>query len=219
MSIDVNALPIIRSNGDNFTKEFQAAIQLKKGVNEITYRTSVAAKKKSKKLRSTGVDIYLSNKSGAKPSELHYPGNPKMLAEWKHEYQSKYATVGEGRIYIKAIPGKMLFNVNTITVKAGKRMKFIFENPDEMTHNFVLIKPGKAEEVGALADQLAASPDGMKMQYVPKTSLIIFSTPLVNAGQKIELDFTTPQTPGTYPYLCTFPGHWRIMRGEMVVTK
>ena len=96
-------------------------------------------------------------------------------------------------------------------------MKFIFENPDEMMHNFVLTKPGKAEEVGALADQLAASPDGMKMQYVPDTPLILFSTPLVEAETTIKLSFTAPETPGVYPYLCTFPGHWRMMRGEMVV--
>jgi len=32
-----------------------------------------------------------------------------------------------------------------------------------------------------------------------------------------SLRFTAPKKPGEYPYLCTFPGHWVIMRGVMVV--
>ena len=24
---------------------------------------------------------------------------------------------------------------------------------------------------------------------------------------------------GTYPYVCTFPGHWAVMKGELIVTK
>ena len=35
--------------------------------------------------------------------------------------------------------------------------------------------------------------------------------------QKAEITFTAPAAPGSYPYICTFPGHWRIMRGVLVV--
>jgi len=31
------------------------------------------------------------------------------------------------------------------------------------------------------------------------------------------LRFTAPIEPGDYPYICTFPGHWIIMKGVMVV--
>jgi azurin len=31
------------------------------------------------------------------------------------------------------------------------------------------------------------------------------------------LRFTAPKKPGDYPYICTFPGHWIIMKGVMVV--
>jgi azurin len=34
---------------------------------------------------------------------------------------------------------------------------------------------------------------------------------------RAELTFTAPKTPGRYPFLCTFPGHWRLMRGELIV--
>ena len=32
-----------------------------------------------------------------------------------------------------------------------------------------------------------------------------------------SLRFIAPKEPGEYPYLCTFPGHWIIMKGTMVV--
>ena len=38
--------------------------------------------------------------------------------------------------------------------------------------------------------------------------------PFVNALENI---LTAPEEPGTYPYLCTFPGHWILMKGEMHV--
>jgi azurin len=31
------------------------------------------------------------------------------------------------------------------------------------------------------------------------------------------LRFRAPETPGSYPYVCTFPGHWVIMNGVMEV--
>jgi azurin len=33
------------------------------------------------------------------------------------------------------------------------------------------------------------------------------------------LRFFAPDEPGDYPYICTFPGHWRVMKGVMKVTK
>jgi len=39
----------------------------------------------------------------------------------------------------------------------------------------------------------------------------------VEPTRRTELNFTAPSAPGRYPYLCTFPGHWRIMRGVLIV--
>lgn len=47
---------------------------------------------------------------------------------------------------------------------------------------------------------------------------MLFSTPLVNPNETFELRFTAPAAPGRYPFVCTFPGHWRIMQGMLVVT-
>jgi len=33
----------------------------------------------------------------------------------------------------------------------------------------------------------------------------------------MTFQFTAPSTPGQYPYLCTYPNHWRIMNGVLNV--
>lgn len=88
-----------------------------------------------------------------------------------------------------------------------------------MQHNLVIIKRGATEKVGAAADKLAQTGDGAKINYVPKIPEVLASTPLIDPNGQFILIFKVPETPGNYPYLCTFPGHWRIMRGILKVTK
>jgi azurin len=88
-----------------------------------------------------------------------------------------------------------------------------------MQHNLVLIRPKTTEKVGAAADKLAMDPNGTKLNYVPRMPEVLQATPLVNPGDKFTLTFTVPDAPGDYPFICTFPGHWRIMKGVMRVTK
>jgi azurin len=111
----------------------------------------------------------------------------------------------------------MLVNVNKLTVEAGKTNNFIWDTPDITMHNFLLTKPGKADVVGRLADALAATPDGLKKHYVPDSDLVLFATKQVAAGKKLEKSFTAPKEPGQYPFICSFPGHWQLMRGVMIV--
>jgi uncharacterized cupredoxin-like copper-binding protein len=40
---------------------------------------------------------------------------------------------------------------------------------------------------------------------------------MINAGEELSVTFETPG-PGTYAFLCTFPGHYQAgMVGELVV--
>ena len=88
-----------------------------------------------------------------------------------------------------------------------------------MQHNLVIAKPGTMNKVGEAADVLARDPNGAEKQYVPKMPEVLFATKLLNPEEATTLQFTAPSTPGNYPYLCTFPGHWRIMNGMMKVVK
>jgi uncharacterized protein len=129
------------------------------------------------------------------------------------------ARKGATVIRIKSIQNEMKFDLKNFTVEAGKTVEIIFENPDFMQHNLVITKPGTMETVGRAADKLASDPRGAEMQYVPDIPEVLFHTRLVNPQETVRLAFTAPATPGDYPYVCTFPGHWSIMNGVMKVTK
>lgn len=120
-------------------------------------------------------------------------------------------------INLKVVQNVMQYDKKLITVKAGQKVTLNFENPDFMQHNFVLIKPGTMQKVGAAADALAQDPEGAKKQYVPKMPEVLQFTKLLTPDDEVALEFTAPLQPGDYPYICTFPGHWRIMNGILRV--
>ncbi|MEO5999444.1 MAG: plastocyanin/azurin family copper-binding protein [Chitinophagaceae bacterium] len=122
-------------------------------------------------------------------------------------------------IELKVVQNLMKFDKELIQVKAGTTVQIVFLNPDFMQHNFVLIKPKTLDKVGEAADKMAQDPNGAKVNYVPKMPEVLQSTPLVNPEGKFTLTFKVPALPGDYPFICTFPGHWRLMKGVMKVTK
>lgn len=122
-------------------------------------------------------------------------------------------------IVIKAIREEMKFDKTKITVKAGKPVEIVFENPDAMQHNIIVGKPGSLEKIGNAADLMITQQDAAQKNYVPALPEILFSTPIVNPDEIYKFKFIAPEAPGDYPYVCTFPGHWRLMSGVMTVTK
>lgn len=113
----------------------------------------------------------------------------------------------------------MQFDKKLLTVKAGQKVVINLENPDGMQHNLLIIKPGKLQKVGQAADEMLRDPKAAEKQYVPKIAEVLYSTKLVNSGETVSLEFTVPNEPGDYPYVCTFPGHWRGMNGILRVVK
>ena len=122
-------------------------------------------------------------------------------------------------IKLSTLPAKMLFDKENITVSAGRAVSIVFENPDLMPHNVVIVKPGTAEKVGDAADAMAKLKDGFEKNFIPDMPEVLFSTPLVNTGKTFQLNFKAPKEPGDYPFICSFPGHWRVMKGILKVTK
>ena len=128
-------------------------------------------------------------------------------------------STGTFEVTITALPSKMLFDKKSITLPAGRPVAIHFSNPDEMPHNLVVIKGGSLEKVGAAADAMALKSDGFEKNFVPSLPEVLYATPLLNPGEKQTLSFTTPSEPGEYEFVCTFPGHWMMMRGTIKVTK
>jgi azurin len=126
-------------------------------------------------------------------------------------------TAEHTEVRISTVVEKMTYDVKEFAVKAGKKVKLTFANPDFMPHNLVIVKPGKADEVGMKAIELGAS--GFEKAFIPESDAILVSTKLVDHGKEQVLEFAAPSEPGAYPFVCTFPGHHLVMRGTMVVNR
>ncbi len=114
--------------------------------------------------------------------------------------------------------GKNLsYSVRSFTVWAGQPIKLTFMNPDSVPHNWALIKPGTLTRVGDLANKIIAEPDAASRHYIPRTPDVLVYTDIVTSQDQLTISFRAPSAPGRYPYLCTFPGHWMVMNGEMIV--
>jgi len=89
----------------------------------------------------------------------------------------------------------MQFDVKEFSVKAGAKVELTFKNIGKlpklaMGHNLVILKEG--------------------------VSPLKFGK-LLGPGESEKLTFTAPKQEGLYQFLCSFPGHYAIMRGVMVV--
>jgi putative heme-binding domain-containing protein len=114
--------------------------------------------------------------------------------------------------------GKNLtFAKRSFKVRAGEAIQFTLANPDVVPHNWALVKPGALQRVGELANRLVADPEAAARHYIPQSNDVLLYTDVVAPQDQFTIHFRAPAQPGRYPYLCTFPGHWMVMNGEMIV--
>lgn len=133
---------------------------------------------------------------------------------WPDHFANKTLT----RVRISATPN-LRFDPDAFSVKPGSAVELTFYNPDNMYHNLVVVDAGAVDRVGLAADLMAGDPKGLEKHYVPDDPGVLHWTPQLTIGgaRTHVLRFYAPDEPGDYPYLCTFPGHWRAMRGVMRV--
>lgn len=133
-------------------------------------------------------------------------------------FEDEEASLGR-EIKLSTIRDQMKYDVEAFTVKAGETVTIVFTNNDGMQHNILICEPGSLQEIGEAADKLATLPDGPALDYIPQLSTVFLASRLINPGETVKLNFTVPQEAGDYPYICTFPGHWKTMNGVMKVVK
>ena len=109
------------------------------------------------------------------------------------------------------------FAKRELRAQAGETLKLTLINPDAVPHNWALLKPGTIQQVGELANRLVGDPEGAAHQYVPQTDAVLVYTDVVEPKQQFSIYFKAPDEPGAYPYICTFPGHWMVMQGTMII--
>ncbi|HUZ59672.1 MAG TPA: azurin [Hanamia sp.] len=111
----------------------------------------------------------------------------------------------------------MTYNKTLFKVKAGQKITLDFKNVGKlpaaaMSHNVIILKPGTdVQAFGTAAISAAAT------EHIPPSMKddVIAHTKLLGPGQKDKITFTLPD-PGVYDYICTFPGHFGTMHGQIV---
>jgi len=121
---------------------------------------------------------------------------------------------------LRTVREQMRYDTPRLVVEAGKPFEIILENDDFMPHNLVVVKPGARELVGVVSDMMQPTQlDSQGRAFVPANPGILGATRLVEPGQNARLKMVAPQTEGDHEFVCTFPGHWPVMWGQLVVTK
>jgi len=118
-------------------------------------------------------------------------------------------------IEISGVANTMTFDKKTLTVPTGAEVHLTLKNPATMAtlpHNWALVAPGTQAKVAA--EGLAKAPDA---GFIVEGPNVLAYTPLAPPGGNSAVTFTAP-APGTYPYICTVPGHYLMMKGVMTVT-
>jgi azurin len=121
---------------------------------------------------------------------------------------------------VRTVREQMRFDTPRIVVETGKAFEIIFENPDFMPHNLVVVRPGTRSKVGDAAALMKPDQfDGRGRAYVPDTTDVISATRLIEANLRQTLSMTAPNEEGECEFVCTFPGHYQLMWGKLIVTR
>ncbi len=143
-----------------------------------------------------------------------------LPVEQASQVRKELRGLGVAQFVIHTVREQMRYDTPRIVVEAGKPFEIILVNDDFMQHNLAVVKPGTREKVGKVTD--AMKPDVLDDRgraFMPKMPEILSATRLLDAGQKATLSFSGIFDEGTHEYVCTYPNHWAVMWGQLVVTK
>ncbi|MBF12372.1 MAG: azurin [Flavobacteriaceae bacterium] len=110
----------------------------------------------------------------------------------------------------------MKFDQNMLLVNAGSTITLTLNHTGKfgkrgMGHNFVLLK----SDVDVAKFALKAA-QAYKTEYIPEGDEILAYTKLLGGGESDTITFEAPKK-GYYTFICSFPGHWQLMKGKLIV--
>ena len=111
----------------------------------------------------------------------------------------------------------MRFDVRKIKVIAGQKIRLTLNHSGKldkkiMGHNVVILKSGVKASSFAVKAASSKSND-----YIPEgTTDVIAHTKMIGGGESTMIEFIAPEK-GTYDYICSFPGHFAMMKGKLIV--
>jgi azurin len=126
-------------------------------------------------------------------------------------------TVGKTIDVILNATDQMHYDKSEIRVKEGQTVVLTLNHIGtlpiaSMGHNFVLLKQGT--DIAAFATKAMDFADN---NYIPSDSEnVIAHTIVIGGGGSTSVTFKAPEK-GTYDYICSFPGHYSMMKGKFIV--
>jgi uncharacterized cupredoxin-like copper-binding protein len=112
-------------------------------------------------------------------------------------------------VVVRTTGSNLSFSPTQLTLKEGMTVRVRYENAGSLPHNIVLLRNrSQIDAIGIAALDAAAT------EYVPTgyEDEILAASPLAAPGETVEFTFTVPPG-GDYPFICTYPGHFRAMQG------
>ncbi len=126
----------------------------------------------------------------------------------------------EGQVIKLVIEGNdlMQFNLSELRVPAGSTVELTLKHVGKQTreimgHNLVILNQG----VDPMEFGMAAAQD-KENDYLPPSlkDQVLVHTKLIGGGEEDTITFQAPAA-GTYDFLCSFPGHFAMMKGKFIV--
>lgn len=150
------------------------------------------------------------------PRAEEYEQDPRLVKQ--DAFGTNFGWVSSAKkISLNAVTG-LQYEPNRLRIAPGERVALTFRNTDpSMPHNVVVVKAERMEEFGEQSMVLASNPRAIATHYVPDDPAEICFSPILNSGDQYTVYFEAPKEAGRYRFLCTYPGHWKVMRGTLFV--
>ena len=164
---------------------------------------------------------------GSEKARLFKRGKNILAVHCKNEYGNQWIDVGiadvadfraDKEIVLNTVPQKMAYDKTVIHAMAGQKLALTLINTDQMPHNVILLEKGSLDIFGKLVDDFLKDPKAAEMEYIPQSRYVIAATKMLDPEESETLRIQLPDEPGEYPYICTYPGHWQIMQGTLVLS-
>lgn len=112
---------------------------------------------------------------------------------------------------------QMQYDNSELRVPANSRVTLTLKHngtmaKEAMGHNFVLLKAGT--DIPAFG--MKAVEAGIANEHIPDSDDVLAHTSLIGGGEETSVTFDAPAA-GTYDYICSFPGHYGMMKGKLIV--
>lgn len=132
------------------------------------------------------------------------------------EQQAVFDRPVDAELVVVAARNAMRYETVKITAPAGSTVRLVIDNSTTtspaMVHNVLVV----GDTLEATVERVGRAALGVP-ENVPDDPAVLTATPLAGPGERAAVVFEMP-APGVYTFVCTYPGHYRVMRGRLVST-